>query len=47
MEVQRAHPRASVCLVTEDLNLQTKAELAAVPFVEPPEPNQEPGRGGG
>jgi hypothetical protein len=36
-ELQRAHPTSAVVLVTADLNLQTKAELARLPFAEPPE----------
>jgi hypothetical protein len=35
-ELQRHHATAAVILVTSDLNLQTKAELAQLPFAEPP-----------
>ena len=35
-ELQREHPTAAVVLVTKDVNLQTKAELARIPFAEPP-----------
>jgi predicted ribonuclease YlaK len=35
-ELQREHPTAAVVLVTGDANMQTKAELARLPFVEPP-----------
>ena len=35
-ELQREHPTAAVVLVTGDMNLQTKAELARLPFAEPP-----------
>jgi rRNA-processing protein FCF1 len=35
-ELQRERPRGAVVLVTGDVNLQTKAELAGIPFVEPP-----------
>lgn len=35
-ELQREHPTAAVVLVTRDVNLQTKAELARIPFAEPP-----------
>lgn len=35
-ELQRDHPTASVVLVTGDVNLQTKAEFAQIPFAEPP-----------
>jgi hypothetical protein len=35
-ELQREHPTAAVVLVTGDLNMQTKAELARLPFAEPP-----------
>jgi hypothetical protein len=36
VEVMRRHPRSIVMLVTEDINLQNKAELARVPYSEPP-----------
>jgi PIN domain len=36
LEVMRRHPRSAVILVTEDINLQNKAELATVPYAEPP-----------
>jgi rRNA-processing protein FCF1 len=36
LELQRAHPFATVVLVTSDINLQNKAEMADLPFVEPP-----------
>lgn len=36
LELQREHPAAAVVLVTGDVNLQTKAELGGLPFVEPP-----------
>jgi rRNA-processing protein FCF1 len=36
-ELQRERPRGAVVLVTGDVNLQTKAELAGIPFIEPPE----------
>lgn len=39
-ELMRQHPRARVTLVTADVNLQNKAELSRVPFVEPPEVEQ-------
>jgi hypothetical protein len=35
-ELMRQHPRARVTLVTADVNLQNKAELSRLPFVEPP-----------
>lgn len=35
-ELQRDYPTAAVVLVTGDVNLQTKAELAQIPFAEPP-----------
>lgn len=38
IEVMRTRSRSAVMLVTRDINLQTKAEYARVPFVEPPEP---------
>jgi len=37
-EVMRSRPRSAVILVTRDINLQNKAEIALIPFVEPPEP---------
>lgn len=37
IEVMRLHPRSAVIIVTRDINLQNKAELARIPFVEPPE----------
>jgi len=36
-ELQRVNPSAIVVLVTGDINLQNKAELANLPFYEPPE----------
>ncbi len=36
LELQREHPASAVVLVTGDVNLQTKAELGGLPFVEPP-----------
>jgi hypothetical protein len=36
-ELQREFPAAAVVLVTGDINLQTKAEIAEIPFAEPPE----------
>jgi len=38
IEVIRQHPRSAVTIVTRDINLQSKAELASLPFIEPPEP---------
>lgn len=35
-ELMRHHPRARITLVTADINLQNKAELSRLPFVEPP-----------
>ena len=35
-ELQRDNPTAAVVLVTPDVNLQTKAEVLRIPFVEPP-----------
>jgi hypothetical protein len=37
LEVMRTYPHSAVLLVTRDVNLQNKAELARVPFIEPPE----------
>ena len=33
----RLYPHSAVFLVTRDINLQNKAELAKVCFIEPPE----------
>ena len=38
LEVQCAQPSAMVVLVTDDMNLQNKAEMAFIPWAEPPEP---------
>lgn len=38
VELLRIHPRAPLALVTRDINLQNKAELARIPYLEPPEP---------
>jgi predicted ribonuclease YlaK len=38
IEIMRQHPRSAVTIVTRDINLQNKAELASIPFVEPPDP---------
>ncbi len=40
LELVRRHVRTPVVLVTRDVNLQNKAELAQIPFVEPPEPSE-------
>jgi len=36
LEIQCATPAAVVVLVTDDLNLQNKAEMAFIPWAEPP-----------
>jgi len=36
LEIQRLDPSAIVTLMTSDINLQNKAEMANLPFVEPP-----------
>lgn len=36
IETMRTHVRSAVILVTSDINLQNKAELARIPFLEPP-----------
>jgi predicted ribonuclease YlaK len=36
LELQRDRPRGIVVLLTGDVNLQTKAELVDLPFVELP-----------
>lgn len=38
IEVMRSRPRSPVVIVARDINLQNKAELASLPFVEPPDP---------
>ena len=38
LEIQGAQPSATVVLVTDDINLQNKAEMAFLPWAEPPEP---------
>lgn len=38
LEIMRAFPSSITILVTRDINLQNKAELARVPFMEPPDP---------
>jgi len=38
IEVMRRNARSPVFLVTRDINLQNKADLARVPFLEPPDP---------
>lgn len=37
IEVMRNRPRASVIIVSRDINLQNKADFARIPYVEPPE----------
>jgi len=37
LEIQCAQPSATVVLVTDDMNLQNKAEMAFLPWAEPPE----------
>jgi hypothetical protein len=37
IEIMRLHPRARIALVTRDINLQNKAEMARISYVEPPE----------
>ena len=36
LELQRTYPSDKVVLVTGDINLQNKAELAKLPYAEPP-----------
>jgi rRNA-processing protein FCF1 len=36
LEVQREEPSSIVVLVTNDINHQNKAEMASLPFIEPP-----------
>jgi rRNA-processing protein FCF1 len=37
LEIQRANPTSVVLLVTSDINLQNKAEMAGLPFAETPD----------
>jgi len=37
LEIQRDFPSVVVVLVTRDINLQNKAEMAFLPWAEPPE----------
>jgi rRNA-processing protein FCF1 len=37
LEVQREEPSSLVVLVTNDINHQNKAEMANIPFIEPPD----------
>ncbi len=38
LEIQCDQPSAVAVLVTDDINLQNKAEMAFLPWAEPPEP---------
>ncbi|MCK4543561.1 MAG: hypothetical protein KAU17_15125 [Spirochaetales bacterium] len=38
IEIMRVRPRSIVTAVSRDINFQNKAEFAAVPYEEPPEP---------
>ena len=38
IEIQQANPTAHVIVVTGDMNLQNKAEMAGIPFAEVPGP---------
>jgi hypothetical protein len=38
IEAIRLHPRSAVTIVSRDISLQSKAELASLPYVEPPDP---------
>lgn len=37
IEVMKIYPNSPVLIVTNDINMQNKAEFAGIPFVEPPE----------
>jgi len=37
LEYMRDNTRLAVCIVTADINMQNKAELARLPYIEPPE----------
>jgi predicted ribonuclease YlaK len=36
LEIQKENPSSIIVLATSDINLQNKAEMANLPFVEPP-----------
>jgi hypothetical protein len=42
LEIVREYPRSPVLLVTRDVNMQNKATLAGLPYVEPPDPEERP-----
>lgn len=42
LEVQREEPSSFVILVTNDINHQNKAEMASLPFTEPPDASTSP-----
>lgn len=42
IEVMKEMPQTPVIIVTRDVNMQTKAEYAQIPFVEPPEMKKDP-----
>jgi len=37
IEVMKIYPNSPVIIVTNDINMQNKAEFAGIPFIEPPE----------
>ena len=41
IEVMRHYLHSKVLLITRDINLQNKMEYARLPFLEPPDPNEE------
>lgn len=43
LEVQCSQPSAVVILITDDINLQNKAEMAFIPWAEPPDSQTGPG----
>src|SRR5436190_11240177 len=42
LEIVREHPHSPVLLITRDANVENKADLADVPFLEPPDPPADP-----
>lgn len=44
LEIQREEPSSIVILVSSDINHQNKAEMANIPFVEPPDTSKPPGQ---
>ncbi len=41
LEFMKSHIESTVVIVTADINLQNKAEIASIPFIEPPTPKSK------